>query len=504
MAAVREQASPTVQLAVATVGAVAVGVPVAAVLQALPLAGALHPLPRRQGALCGVAEHAGTLVPVVDLAQWVDVGSATEANDKTARILVLGDGRRTIGLRVDALVGLADVPAPTRVLHDDAPEEVFDTVVKSAELDRVISVLDVGRLLALACAWHGGDAVDGADGADDSDTGARGVTGDEASAAVSAGGDGPAGTGAGAVAAAKAAALYALLAVGDTRIAVPAAQLAQVIRLPTLRAIGPAGGSSYCNWRDRNVAVIDTARLLGLPDDTQPALLAIVELGDLALGLMVHAALELCMLAAPDGPAGSVVATTAMGTDTGAVVTTVIGADGGAIGVIDIAALLARVPEASISRATAPASGAVATTAAVQRLNSNAYIVFQTDQHHATPIEPIEEILALAATHVDAAEHLLPTIAWRGQALPLVDLRPPATPTPPGSGARIIVVRDTDGCTGYVVKHVALLIPPNTGKLYRMALAGTGLVEFITTGTAHEQASYRTMDLARRSQLTGC
>lgn len=476
MTAVREQASPTVQLAVATVGAVAVGVPVAAVLQALPLAGALHPLPRRQGALCGVAEHAGTLVPVVDLAQWVDVGGATQADDKTARILVLGDRRRTIGLRVDALVGLANVPAPTRLLHDDAPEEVFDTVVKSAELDRVISVLDVGRLLALACAWHGGDAAPASASAADTRIGA----------------------------AVYAANLCALLAVGDTRIAVPAAQLAQVIRLPTLRAIGPAGGSSYCNWRDRNVAVIDTARLLGLPGDTQPALLAIVELGDLALGLMVHAALELCMLAAPDGPAGSVVATTAMGTDTGAVVTTVIGADGGAIGVIDIAALLARVPEASISRATAPASGAVATTAAVQRLNSNAYIVFQADQHHATPIEPIEEILALAATHVDAAEHLLPTIAWRGPALPLVDLRPPATPTPPGSGARIIVVRDTDGCTGYVVKHVALLIPPNTGKLYRMALAGTGLVEFITTGTAHEQASYRTMDLARRSQLNGC
>jgi len=471
MAAVREQASPTVQLAVATVGAVAVGVPVAAVLQALPLAGALHPLPRRQGALCGVAEHAGTLVPVVDMAQWVDVGSATQANDKTARILVLGDGRRTIGLRVDALVGLADVPAPTRVLHDDAPEEVFDTVVKSAELDRVISVLDVGRLLALACAWHGGDAAPAA--ASDADTRIG--------------------------AAAYAASLCALLAVGDTRIAVPAAQLAQVIRLPTLRAIGPAGGSSYCNWRDRNVAVIDTARLLGLPGDTQPALLAIVEHGDLALGLMVHAALELCMLAAPDGPAGSVVATTAMGANAGAVATTVIGADGGAIGVIDIAALLACVPEASISRATAPASGAVATTAAVQRLNSNAYIVFQTDQHHATPIEPIEEILALAATHVDAAEHLLPTIAWRGQALPLVDLRPPGTPTPPGSGARIIVVRGMDGCTGYVVKHVALLIPPNTGKLYRMALAGTGLVEFITTGAAHEQASYRTMDLVRRT-----
>ena len=469
MVAVREQASSTVQLAVATVGAVAVGVPVAAVLQALPLAGALHPLPRRQGALCGVAEHAGTLVPVVDLARWVDAGSAPEANDKTARILVLGDGRRTIGLRVDALVGLADVPAPTRVLHDDAPEEVFDTVVKSAELDRVISVLDVGRLLALACAWHGGDNAPAPPTAGETSVGA----------------------------AAKAAALYALLAVGDTRIAVPAAQLAQVIRLPTLRAIGPAGGSSYCNWRDRNVAVIDTARLLELPGDTQPALLAIVEHGELALGLMVHAALELCMLTAPDGPAGSVVATTAMGANAGAVVTTVIGADGGAIDVIDTAAMLARVPEATISRATAPTDGA--DNAAMQRLNSNAYIVFQADQHHATAIEPIEEILALAGAHVDAQEQLLSTIAWRGQALSLVDLRPPGTPTPPGCGARIIVVQDSDGCTGYVVKQVVLLIPPNTGKLYRMALAGAGLVEFITTGAANEQASYRTMNLARRT-----
>lgn len=487
MAAVREQASPTVQLAVATVGAVAVGVPVAAVLQALPLAGALHPLPRRQGALCGVAEHAGTLVPVVDLARWVDVGSAAQANDRTARILVLGDGKRTIGLRVDALGGLADVPAPTRVLHDDAPEEVFDTVVKSAELDRVISVLDVGRLLALACAWHGGDG----DGADDSDGSGGGVisvsvaASADAPAAARAGNAGAGAAGAGAGAAAQAPTLYALLAVGDTRIAVPAAALAQVIRLPALRPIGPAGGSSYCSWRGRNVAVIDTARLLGLAGSAQPALLAIVEHGDLALGLMVSAALELRMLAAPDGPPG------------GAVATTVIGADGGAIDVIDTAAMLARVPEATISRATAPTDGA--DNAAMQRLNSNAYIVFQADQHHATAIEPIEEILALAGAHVDAQEQLLSTIAWRGQALSLVDLRPPGTPTPPGCGARIIVVQDSDGCTGYVVKQVVLLIPPNTGKLYRMALAGAGLVEFITTGAANEQASYRTMNLARRT-----
>lgn len=470
MAAVREPAVATTRLAVATVGAVNIGVPVASVLQALPAAGALHPLPRRQGALCGVAEHAGTLVPVVDLARWVDVGDAAPAGDRTARILVLGDGRRSIGLRVDAVVGMTDVPAPTRVLHDHDPDEVFDTVVKSDELDCVVSVLDVGRLIALAGAWHGQAGGERSDGA----------------AALPAAGPHDHATAGVATAAPRT--LYALLAVGDARLAVPAAALAQVIRMPALRPIGPAGGSSYCSWRERNVAVIDTARLLALPSEPQPALLAIVEHGDLALGLTVRAALELRMLAAPH-PVGSAVATT------------VIGEDGAPIEVLDTATLLARVPEANISRISTPAAGAIDTT---QRLNSRAYVVFQTDQHHATAIDAIEEILALAAAHVDAHEQLLATIAWRGQALQLVDLRPPGTPTPPGCGARIIVVRSTtgDGCTGYVVRHVVLLIPPNTGKLYRMALAGAGLVEFITTGTASEQASYRTIDLATRCTAT--
>lgn len=466
-----------VRLAVATVGAVTVALPVEAVLHALPLAGALHPLPRRQGALCGVVEHAGRLVPVVDLARWVNIGErAGVSHAKAERIMVLGDGQRSIGLRVDAVLGLTDVPAAAlaQVLHDHDPEEVFHTVVKSDELDRVLSVLDVGRLIALAAAWQQA-ADDGVVRAAPAANAANATNMDFGGKSV------PAGS-----------VLYALLAIGDTRIAVPASELAQVIRMPALRAIGPAGGSSYCNWRDRNLAVIDGARLLGLPPPLQlPAtqLLAIVERADLALGIIVRAAVELRALVSPGSGVGGANETLA---------TTVFDDDGAAIAVINTAALFARNPEASISK-TAPR--AAAEPLAAQRVNGNAYIVFQTDQHHATAIEPIEEILALQAAHVDAQEQLLPTIAWRGQPLRVVDLRPPGTPTPPGCGARIIVVRDGGGCTGYVVKHVVLLIPPNTGKLYRMALAGTGLVEFITTGAASEQVSYRTIDLAGRSAM---
>lgn len=469
MTAAPAHTSAIARLAVATVGAVTVAMPVEAVLHALPLTGALHPLPRRQGALCGVVEHAGQLVPVVDLARWVDVGAHDgEPGARAERIMVLGHGQRSIGLRVDAVLGLTDVPATAlaRVLHDDDPEEVFHTVVKSAELDRVLSVLDVGRLIALAAAWQepGNGGV------------ARAMPAANAGlAAHSAAADGV---------------LHALLAIGDTRIAVPASELAQVIRMPALRAIGPAGGSSYCSWRERNLAVIDSARLLGLPPQPQPPatqLLAIIERDDLALGLIVRAAVELRVLAPPGQ---------GLGGDNEALATTVFDNDGGAVAVINTAALFARVPEASISRSEARAA---ADALNPQRLNGTAYIVFQTDQHHATAIEPIEEILALHASHVDAQEQLLPAIAWRGQSLPVVDLRPPGTPTPPNCGARIIVAREGGACTGYVVKHVVLLIPPNTGKLYRMALAGAGLVEFITTGTGSDQVSYRTMDLAGRS-----
>jgi chemotaxis signal transduction protein len=479
----------TAQLAVAAVGAVTVAIAVDAVLHALPLAGALHPLPRRQGALCGVVEHAGRLVPVVDLARWVDVGERAGAADaKAERIMVLGDARRSIGLRVSAVLGLTDVPAAALapVLHDQDPEEVFHTVVKSDELDRVLSVLDVGRLIALAAAWH--EADDGASARTAGGAAADRATAGVPGAGVPAAGIPAAGVPAGAV-------LHAVLAVGDLRFALPAAELAQVIRMPALRAIGPAGGSSYCSWRDRNLAVLEGARLLGVTPAQAAApatpLLAIIERGDLALGISVRAAVELRQLAPPGSGTGAA---------DEALATTVFDGDGGAIEVINTAALFARTPEAHISKAVARAAADPITA---QRTNSHAYIVFQTERHHATAIEPIEEILALQAAHVDAQEQLLPTIAWRGQPLRVVDLRAPGTPTPVTCGARILVVRDgasdNGGCTGYVVKHVVLLIPPNTGKLYQMALAGAGLVEFITTGVASEQVSYRTMDLTGRT-----
>jgi chemotaxis signal transduction protein len=460
----------TVRLAVAAVGAVNLAVAVEAVMQAIPLKGALTPLPRRQGALCGVAEHSGQLVPVVDLARWVDVGAAQADGEPAERIMMLSDGRRTIGLKVDTIRGLTDVAPQTfsKVHHDADSEEVFHTVVKSDDMGLVLSILDVGRLIDLASAWH--EHQREREREHERDAGAP-------DAQAQSGGGQPA---------AGQQMLGALLGVGDARVALPAAELAEVIALPELLAVGTAGSNRYCKWRDRTIAVINLAALLGQPDPRPGRLLAIVQRDGLTVGLMVDEAIELRSL----NIAAQAVA--------GAVASTVFEDGVGAIQVIDTAALFANTPEASISKAT---TNPAREGGDAQRANTGAYIVFQTDQAFAAPIDAMEEILPLRAEHLDGAERLSASIEWRGKAIRLTDLRAArgVTPTPAAKPtARIIVMRGADGYAGYVVRHVLLLIPPHTGWLYRMALAGAGPVEFITTGQGSERVSYRTVDLANR------
>ena len=444
-----------VRLAVAAVGAVNIGVAIDAVLQAIPAKGALTALPRRQGALCGVAEHAGRLVPVVDLARWVELGAPPPGVAVAERVMMLSDGRRTIGLKVDSIRGLTDVApqALSQVHHDHDGEEVFHTVVKSADMGLVLSILDVGRLIALASAWHESRGEGDARAAPAAH---RPQPHDEK-------------------------VLSALLAVGDVRVALPAAELAEVIPLPELLAIGTAGSNRYCKWRDRTIPVIDVGALLGQPDTGKAGLLAIVQRDGLTLGLLVREAIELRPL-------------TIAGADVrdDGIAATIFEEGAGEVRVIDTGLLFARTPEANISKSGAPAQD----KREAQRANTSAYIVFQTDQACAASIDAMEEILPLRAEHLDGPERLAANIEWRGQAVRLVDLRTGPEPSPARPSARIIVVKGTNGYAGYVVRHVLLLIPPHTGWLYRMALAGAGPVEFITTGEGSDQVSYRTVDLA--------
>lgn len=455
----------SLHVAEATIGAVRLGIPAAAVVQAIPAPRRTTLLPRRQGALSGIVEHAGALVPVVDLGRWVDVGNAPAAGARP-QILVLRGGACLLGLRVDAVGGIiAAAPgAVTRLYRDDDPDEVFHSALRGPDGD-ILGLLDVERLAVLAAAWS--DTAGLATGA----AGAPVAESDAAAAALQPHALQP----------------YALLRADGARLGVPASDLAEVVAMPPLERIGGHGalGGTYCTWRGRHLSVLAGADYLPAGLTSQEAqesqeagtapLLAVLEHGGLALGVPVHAALQLAgfdpALAVPAEPDCTAAA---------------FDADG-PVHLLDTARLFARCPEAGLSR---PEDGAPAARQdGLAAHNEVAYIVFEADGMEAVPIDGVEQVAALAAPAPA-------TLEWQGRAIPVADLRGTADPE---AGAHLMVVRDRGRHLACVVTRVHVLIPPGGGRLYRMGGKGGQPLEFITTGSGAEQASYRTVDLAARA-----
>jgi chemotaxis signal transduction protein len=444
---------PAVRLAAAGIGAVRLGIPLAAVVQAIPVPDVPALLPRRQGALRGVVLHEGVPVPVVDLARWVDVGSAPAAPPGSARILILHDGGRTLALQVDSVDGLVDVACGglVRLHHDDSGEEVFHSVARVADGDGILSVLDVGRLATLAASWHQGDA--------------QSAPPQAAVAQLT-----------------QAMHDYALLQLDGLRLGVCAGDLVEVAAMPALARFGGAIAGAWCDWRGRQLPVLAPGALPGLPAAEAAPLLAVVEHGGLALGLPVLAALALERFAAP-GDAGF---------EAGAPTATAYDAGGNAIRLLDTAALFARFPEALLSKPE-PVNGA--TSRGLQdggRPNDDAYIVFEAGQLAATPIAAVEHILPLAPEWSPDAPGA--TMPWKGAAIPLVDLRPNAPADAPG---HVLVASSGGKAAGYVVTRVELLVPAGSARLYRLGATPGRSVAFITVDAAEGQASYRIVDLAQ-------
>ena len=442
-------------LAQARIGAVWIGIPADSVVQAIALPSTPAVLPRRHGALACVVDHEGQLVPVVDLARWVDVGAAGDGAGlaATARVLILHAQGRTIGLKVDTVDGLAEVAldAVARLHHDDHEDEVFSSMVREPDSGRILSLLDADRLARLAAAWH-----------QDPDAAPAGVT------ATAAAGGAPAVTRS-----------YAVLQLGAARLALAADALTEVLPLPPVTTLGAGAGIAYCAWRGRHLPVLAHAALGLEPmtDGAAPALLAVIERAGLALGLPVHAALSLQDFD-----------TTALAASSG-LLSTIFEADGTPLRVLDEVRLFARCGEAELSREVDASHGASLDTRrahAGHAANGTAYIVFEGDGMFAAAIDTVERIVSLreAATDGNGA------MAWEGHAIPMRDLRAGAG----APGGDVMVVRSKGAHVAYVVSRVHLLVPPGSGRIYRMGGVGAGW-EFIATGDNAAQASYRIVDL---------
>lgn len=423
----REPGRAALQLARIRIGATPVGVLIGAVIQALPLQDTLGRLPLRTHALLGMVEHEGMAVPVVDLAHWLDVGAPPA--DSVAQLLLLRDGDRRVGLRVDALDELVEVDAAAlqRLHHGDDPDDVFHSAVSIGN-GVLLSLLEVARLADLALCWSTAPTTAAPAALPVADTLQR--------------------------------TCYALLDTGHGLIGVPPAALAEVLAMPVLTHIG---SNAWCHWHGSQLALIASAALFhasGIDMRVAAApLLAVLQLTDLALGVPVQAVLRL----EDFGP--GVPSTDGVGEN-------VIDASGATVLLVDVARLMARHPEAALARGD---SGTPNVSASAS--NAEAYVVFDAAGLQALPLATIEQIVPLAVPPGQ-------TMAWHGAAIPLVDLRGEA----PGADGAVLVAQGAQGLAGHIVHRVESLIPAGAGRMFRM---GANRAEFIMTDDGGKQATYR-------------
>jgi len=429
--------SARLTLARIRIGEVGIGIRIKAVLQALPLPETFSRLPLRTHALLGMVDHDGMAVPVVDLARWLDVGAAPAG--AVPQLLLLRDGDRTVGLRVDALEDLVEVEAAAlqRLHHGDDPDDVFHSAVPAGN-GVLLSLLEVTRLADLAQCWS------------------------KAPTAAA-----PAESAAPPVTDTLQRTCYALLDTGHGLIGVPPAALAEVLALPPLTHIG---SSAWCRWHDSQLALIASTALFQAPGvETRVAaapLLAVLQQADLVLGVPVQAVLRLEEF----GP--GVPSTDGVGEN-------VIDASGATVLLVDVARLLARHPEAALARGDSVTSIA-STSVGTGTSNAEAYIVFDAAGLQALPLAAIEQIVPLDVP-------LSATMAWQGAAIPLIDLRGDAPGTDDTDGT-VLVAQGAQGLAGHIVRRVQSLIPAGAGRMFNMGANGT---EFITTDDGGQEATYR-------------
>ncbi|MGK5025802.1 chemotaxis protein CheW [Janthinobacterium sp. RB2R34] len=432
-------------------GHLRIAVPLETVLQAYPRPADLTMVARRRGALCSMFACQGKLVPVVDLALWVEVGECAPGGAARSRIVVLQNGRRTLGLLVDAVhevVTLAQADI-VRLHHDNDPEEVFHSVARMAGDAQPVSLLDSARLMALAEIWA--EEQDGPASTAAAEAGARHQD-------IHAGQQS-----------------WAVVESCGIRLALPATDVGEVVQARQVVS-SSAAGAGFCHWRGRHIAVLDTSALFGGPKPAAPQPLMLIACsGELALALPVDRIVQVHQF--PYGAGTRPVRLNAPQF----VQAIVIDDDGTPVQVIDTAALVAAFPQSVLSRVDQ--SGDSSEPGAGLR-NMGAYIVYIAGTVMACPIEALEQVLPAPAGAPAAS------MVWCNELIDLVDLRSEKT-----AAGHVIVVRNQGVLCGVMVDRIVALIPPNSAYLSKVRLP-SGQFEMITTGYGSEQTSYRIFNIA--------
>jgi chemotaxis signal transduction protein len=460
-------AAATRQLVLADAGAVLLALPVESVAGAVPWPapvpehGQAARLPRRGGAVCGVLDHFGAAIALLDLSLWVDIGRSREQVPAYRRALILQHRGRRVAIGVDQVRGLQTLPATAieRLVHDDDPAQIFHSTVRCAGggQEGLASLLDVERLMALAQTW----SEPGPDAAVHAQADATGVDGTVVTTALQ-----PCGVVAG----------------RDCRIAFAIADLAEVVPAPPLLAFPTALTEGLCLWRGRQLPVTSLARCLPAlapapVSQAAPALMAVFQHQGMALGMLIDEVPAIVALPVAESSQAA-----------GRTDSVHCAFDGALIHLVDSVGLFARFPEAAISRESAPIGEDIHGDAAT---NDGAHLVYEAAGCAATPLAGIEAVLKLPPLAPQATH-----MSWRGGALALRDLRSGA-----GPDGTVIVIRDAVPPAGVIVDAVKTLVQARSARLARLRVAGRGDTTLLTTGAGAEQETYAVRDLSAPSYM---
>ena len=460
------------------VGGCDIAIPVEQVRQAVPLSPqGLTVLPRRSGALLGVADVAGAAVPIVALERWLPLSAADDEDNGASRLLVLQHADALVGVRVDAVLGVKPVAAEgvRRVHHTPDDSELFESVVPASAAAPTLCSLEVARLMRLAQAWCAAAEL----------APARPAT----AAALAAHRPG------------ARAQRFAVLLIGRERWAVPVAAVQQVVPLPaTDLALGRNDRTwAIGEWRGRKLPLVDISEGLQASDRQSAPWMVLVGQGPLVLGLTVSEC-EQFVDVAPDAVART--------PEDALMVGVVLSTDLGKLQILDVDKLFGLTPGASISRvapaATGPRNGAVQLDAT----EPLPYLVFDADQRYASPVEGIVGVVAIPPQpRDDLRQGRQAVLAWRGQTIRLVNLPAIARSAAPPDPLLAVLVQapgDTSAPIGIAIRSLCDWLPAHSARRSGMRMGAMGELGLLNAkGALDDHANLVIVELAQMAYLLG-
>ena len=466
------------------VGGCDIAIPIEQVSQALPLPPqGLTVLPRRSGALLGVADVAGEAVPIVALERWLPLPTAGKEDIGAPRLLVLQHAGAMVGVRVDTVLGVKPVAAAgvRRIYHTPDDSELFESVVSASAAAPMLCILEVARLMRLAQAWCAAAEL--------------------APAAPTA----PAGSAASASASAAPrlgarTQRFAVFLIGRERWAVPVAAVQQVVPLPaTDLALGRNDRTwAIGQWRGRKLPLVDISEGRQASNRQAAPWMVLVGQGPLVLGLTVSEC-EQFVDVAPDAVARTPEDVLLAGV--------VLSPDLGRLQILDVDKLFGLTPGASISR-TAPDGSGPRSGAPTDAAEPLPYLVFDADQRYASPVEGIVGVVELPPqARDDLRQGRRAVLAWRDQTVRVVNLPAIARSAAPCEPLLAVLVQapgDASAPVGIAIRSLCDWLPAHSARRSGMRMGAMGELGLINAqGAVEDHANLVVVDLAQMAYMLG-